>query len=251
MVQFRNSEDANGKFVSARRPDGRTAIFYIPTPLLGSPTFKNSLEALHAAISLTVMSLTKAAETLNETGLMQQAAAKFSSTAARAFQQLVSEGRKRWIDLDAIKTDWLNQRKIDPVVAAEIRTYLRSMKTGDAARAALADPDIAASAIAGWQLTGLPESLRSQVESQLMLANLAERFAVRHRIEASASDPLAYGVNKDGALSDAKTALASHEASRGEVELLRQTLVSTVNFAAVASGISDASAHEMLTGAPQ
>lgn len=251
FLKFASATNDRSKMVSVERGTAAARLSF-PTELLNSVTFKQSVETLHASVSMLTLAAGKAVETLNENGWNERAPGDVKAMLRPAYRAVVQAGTDRVRELDAQRADLIAKRKVDPAVAAETRQMLRSLKVGEAMGAALNRPDVAAAAVQAWHLTGLPDNLRPQVEDALIRANLADQFATQgpnFQVRPTVSDPLAHGPDRAAVERQVDLATSGQKASQNEIKMVGELLSSAANFVAVAAGISAEASYELLTAA--
>lgn len=251
FMKFASVTSDWNKMVSVERGTAAARLSF-PTELLNSVTFKQSVETLHASVSMLTLAAGKAVETLNENGWNERAPGDVKAILRPAYRAVVQAGMNRARELENQRVSLIAMRKVDPAVAAEIRQMLRSLKVGEAMGAALNRPDVAAAAVQAWHLTGLPDNLRPQVEDALIRANLADQFAAQganFQVRPTVSDPLAHGPDRAAVERQADLAMSGQKASQNEIKMVGELLSNAANFVAVAAGISAEASYELLVAA--
>lgn len=245
IITFHATEDANGKFVIAAWQNGPTARFFAPSQVLSSPKFGQSSSALYGATSILALGANRAVATLNVNGWKERAP-KDAAALTGPFKAVQKAGIEARVENDRWRAKWLSKRSVEPTTAAEIRSWLRGQKADAATRAALEDPDVAAAALNAWALSGVPASLRPQVEDTLIRANLANAYSDQMTVKPTAASPLQYGADHEAIRRMMADAIVQHEAARAEVDLVETVLHSAINFVAVAADVHREQAYQLL-----
>ncbi|AZO24787.1 hypothetical protein EJ070_31720 [Mesorhizobium sp. M1E.F.Ca.ET.045.02.1.1] len=228
--------DANGhRICTSTWSNGPTVQLVTPSQLLTSAKFGKLTDALHTNAANFALSTERMLATFNKVGVRENAPKNISAV-SRSFTELQKAGIDGKSGNDQFRTTWASKRNVDPALAGEIRTFLRTSKPGDAAIAVLEHPDFAAAALAAYSLTGLPASLRPRVEEVAIRAALADAYAPQTNAKATAAQPLLSGPDRPALDRLVAQAIVQHEAACAEVEMVEITLRGAVDFIA---GVAD------------
>jgi hypothetical protein len=249
FIKFANFEDANGRFNSVERENSPPARLFFSRGLTQSKIFAENVAPLSASVAFLGAHCTKIISGLSPSGWKEQAPAQVKPM-ARNFVSLRSKAIEQKEALNARQQEWLKPAKsIDPNVAAEVRTFLRSRSASNVMELALNNPLVAGVILDFPLMSGLSADLIDRIKPTVMENNLIERFAGQNSKKPNISDILACGADYDIARSYAREAIKLHDQACNDVDDVHALLNSSIDFVAVVADVSRPAAYEMLTAA--
>lgn len=233
-----------------RRPDGRQVALPFHKFLETSAVFGQPVTAIRNATTTLASVAAQSMPNLTSRGWQENFANTTGKPLFRAASALHRVALSQFGELDGWRARTIKSANpVDPVIASEARAWLRSLKLGEAAKAALQNRTIAEAALAAWNLTNLPDSLRPQVEDALIRSNLVASYSHAFKLKPDAANPFATGPDIAAAERAADEAFVLQKAAYAELETAQILFGNALDFAAIAGDVPRAAAFNMIAEA--